>query len=130
MQLKLKRVLRVFLGILLLGLTIEVLILAREFALRHDGLTHVRFANRSQVEFREVTVGTNRVGEMEPGALSDYQTVSSAYRDPYASVRLGERHIQVMTPEYQSQQPLGKGWFTYVLSFEGDHLFFHAERDR
>ena len=130
MQPRLKRVLQLVLGILLLGLAIEVIILAREFALRHDGLLHVRLANRSPVDFREVTVGTNHMGDLGRGTLTDYQTVSAAYHDPYVSVRLGGRQIQVMTPDYQSQQPFGKGWFTYVLSLEGDHLFFHVERDR
>ena len=40
-----KRVLQLVLGILLLGLAIEVIILARGYALRHDGLLHVRLAS-------------------------------------------------------------------------------------
>ena len=124
-----KRVLQPVLGILLLALAIEVTILARGYVLRHHGLLHVRLANRSPVTFREVTVGTNHMGDLGGKALTEYQTVLAAYSDPYVSVRLGERHIEIMTPDYQSQQPLVKGWFTYVLSFEGDHLLFHVERD-
>ena len=39
------------------------------------------------------------MGDMGHNALTEYQTVSAAYRDPYVSIRLDERHIEIMTPD-------------------------------
>jgi hypothetical protein len=79
--------------------------------------------------FFNVVVGGKSYGDIAPGARTGYQTWAGAYS--YSSVSLvadsQERKVQVI--DHMGEARLGKGHFTYVLTYNGGRLGIRAERD-
>ena len=100
------------------------------------GSTYVRVRNASALNFDDVVVYSRRVhtngffGPIASGGVSDYRVFPKAYR--YGSVRIksGTNHFGFYPTDYDSEAPLGPGYFTYDLTVSGGLVEIHATKDR
>lgn len=89
--------------------------------------TEIRVRNASNVAYENVIVGDRSYGDIEPGAVTDYQNWEQAYRYAYVSLTAEGKPMVIQPIDFVGETPLGAGRFTYVVTVEGDRLGIRVE---
>jgi len=89
----------------------------------------VRIRNGSNVDFKNVVVGSTNYGDIKSGASTAYQRWGTAYSYAYVSLISGTKPLIIQPTDFVGEPPLGEGKFTYVLSLDGSNLEIQAVKD-
>jgi hypothetical protein len=98
-----------------------------------DGPTEIRLMNSGAVPLQDVVVvfpdTTENFSDIAPGEATSFRTIPRAYR--YAKIEaVVEGQPTVLQPEdYVGEKLLGRGQFTYSLSYNADAQSEHDRLD-
>jgi TonB family protein len=91
--------------------------------------TLIRVRNGSRQDLKDIVVGDKHYRDIKPGAVTDYQIWTSAYRYAHVSLTAGSSPMAVQPIDYVGESQLGPGHFTYVLEIRDSELRIRAEED-
>lgn len=91
--------------------------------------TDIRVRNDSDVALYHVIVGGKNYGDIPPRATTDYQQWDLAYHAASVVLVANSNSIMFQPKNYLREGELGRGKYTYVLSFESGVLRIRAEKD-
>lgn len=85
-----------------------------------SGGVFIRVENDSTVPFGNIIVNTDGeydYGNLEVGALSEYQEHGLAYRYAYVSLEIYGVEYAIQPIDFVGETPLDNGSYTYILTF-------------
>lgn len=99
---------------------------ARADGLQNETQPLVRIANQSSIDFDSVVVNfpeqVEGYGPVSKGTVSEYRSVSRAFRYAPITIFAGENRYQFQPMDYVGETPLAPGRHTYELGISGGHL--------
>jgi hypothetical protein len=95
-----------------------------------DNSTYVRVRNNTDKDFSNVTINDNKFGDIKSGEASEYQILAMAYPDPYLGLSVGTNQLKSAPAQYQGEQALGPGRFSYVVDIKEQQLNIHSQKDK
>lgn len=97
-----------------------------------DGI-YLRVLNSSSLPFRTVYIsfpGAEALFEnLEPGNISAYRKLDTAYRYGYIRVETGDKEYVLQPFDYVGEKPLGNGQYSYELDISENILIFKFSED-
>lgn len=75
----------------------------------------VRVKNVSIFNYKDVTVGNEKFGDIASGQCSDYKTCDNAYANEYQHLVVGSDTIEVLVYDHVGEIALKKGKYTYEI---------------
>lgn len=91
--------------------------------------TEIRVRNDSNIDFKEVVVGSVEYGDIKQGRRTGYEHWDVAYQYAFVSLLAGKKPHKYRPTDFSGERPLGDGKFTYVLTLENGELRIRAEKD-
>jgi hypothetical protein len=105
-----------YFAVIIIAIVAFVALFVAFFWPRPVPLTDARVRNASQFTLTDVVIGKGHYGDITAGEITEYRTWGPAYPHPLIAFHVGTQVLRLVPEDHVSEQVLGPGRFTYVLT--------------